>query len=59
MTDWKLLAEAQHLDIPADELGRVTAPLAALEAAIQALTADLRPELEPAVVFDPSPETSA
>jgi hypothetical protein len=59
MTDWKLLAEAQNLDIPAEELSRVTAPLGALEAGFRALTANLPPDLEPAVVFDPSPETSA
>jgi hypothetical protein len=59
MTDWKLLAEAQNLDIPADELPRVTAPLGALEAAFRPLIADLPPDLEPAVVFDPSPEPAA
>ena len=56
MTDWKLLAEAQNLDIPADELPRVTAPLGALEAAFRPLIVDLPTDLEPAVVFDPSPE---
>lgn len=59
MTDWKLLVEAQNLDIPAEELPRVTAPLGALEAAFRALIANLPPDLEPAVVFDPSPETAA
>jgi hypothetical protein len=58
MTDWKLIAEAQNLDIPADELPRVTAPLGALEAALRPLIADLPPDLEPVVVFDPSSESA-
>jgi hypothetical protein len=59
MTDWKLLAEAHNLDIPSDELPRVIAPLGALEAAFHPLTANLPPDLEPAIVFDPSPESAA
>jgi hypothetical protein len=59
MTDWNLLAEAQSLDIPAEELSRVTAPLGALEAAFRPLIADLPPDLEPAVVFDSSAEPTA
>lgn len=52
MTDWNLLAEAQGAGIPAEELARVTAPLAALEAAFRPLVADLAEGLEPAIVFD-------
>jgi hypothetical protein len=52
MTDWNSLVAAHGLDIPADELPRVTAPLDALEAAFRPLAAHLPVELEPAVTFE-------
>lgn len=56
MTDWNLLAKAHDLGIPAEELPRVTAPLAALEAAFRPLVSDLPEALEPAIVFERSQE---
>lgn len=52
MTDWNSLVAAHGLDIPAEELSRVTAPLDALEAAFRPLAAHLPVDLEPAVIFE-------
>jgi len=48
MKDWKALAQALDLPIPADEMNRVVAPLEALEQAFRPLIADLTPDVEPA-----------
>jgi len=48
MKDWKALAQARDLPIPANELNRVAAPLEALEEVFRPLVGDLKPDLEPA-----------
>ncbi len=53
MTDWKRIAQARGLNIPAEDLERTLAPLIALEQAFRPLTACLRPEDEPAAVYRP------
>lgn len=58
MTDWKLLVPALGLDIPAEDIARVTAPLDALETAFRPLTAGLPLELEPSLAFE-CPEEAA
>ena len=51
MKDWKLLAKAQDLDIPEEELARVSQVLDGLEQAFAPLR-DLVPfETEPAIIF--------
>jgi hypothetical protein len=47
MTDWKALAQARGLNLPDKELDRISAPLAALEAAFRPLVAGLTPGQEP------------
>lgn len=49
--DWKLLAEALALEIPAPDIEKVSAPLDALEAAFRPLAAAIPHEVEPAVIF--------
>lgn len=51
MRDWKLLATAQGLDIPAEELDRIGPVLGALEAAFRPLVKSIPIEVEPAVTF--------
>jgi hypothetical protein len=46
--DWKALAKAGGLEIPAEELDRITGPLTALEDAFRPLVQDLPWDLEPA-----------
>jgi len=58
MTDWNLLVKAQGLDIPEEDLPRVTVPLGALEAAFRPLAANLPVDLESAVAFE-CPEEAA
>ncbi|HTS26262.1 MAG TPA: hypothetical protein VMH81_10345 [Bryobacteraceae bacterium] len=48
MKDWKSIARAGGLDVPAEELDRIVGPLAALEESFQPLVKDLPPDLEPA-----------
>ena len=49
--DWTVIAKAAGLNIPAEELARIAAPLEALEETLRPLVKDLPPELEPAVEF--------
>jgi len=49
MKDWKLLAEAAGLKIPAIE--RITPPLDALESAFRPLVKTIPHDVEPAFVF--------
>jgi hypothetical protein len=51
MKDWKALAQAKGLAIPAQELDRIVAPLEALEATFRPLIRDLTPEMEPSTCF--------
>jgi hypothetical protein len=48
MRDWKALAKAQGIDIPAEELERAVAPLNEMEEIFRSLVRDLSPEIEPA-----------
>jgi hypothetical protein len=50
MRDWKAIAKAQGLQIPADEIDRTLAPLAEIEDIFRSLIPELAPENEP--VFD-------
>lgn len=54
MRDWKALARARGLDIPAADLDRLTAPLDSLEETFRPLVAALTPGMEPAVLFRPA-----
>ncbi|MEX2263530.1 MAG: hypothetical protein WD696_16350 [Bryobacteraceae bacterium] len=56
MTDWKKIAEARGLNIPAADLERIAPSLDALEAAFRPLTASIPHETEPAVVFHATTE---
>jgi hypothetical protein len=47
MRDWKTLARASDLGIPAPEVDRVAAPLESLEETFRPLVRDLTPDLEP------------
>jgi len=49
--DWRLIAKARGLEIPAHELDRIVPPLDALETAFRPLVEGLPPELEPATEF--------
>lgn len=51
MKDWKAIAQASGLDVPAGELERIAGPLATLEEAFRPLVKDLKAEHEPAVNF--------
>ena len=47
----KAIAQASGLEVSAEELERIAAPLDALESAFRPLVKDLAPELEPATAF--------
>jgi hypothetical protein len=51
MKDWRAIAKARGLDLPAGELDRIAPPLEALEAAFRPLVRDLTPGIEPALEF--------
>ncbi len=51
MRDWASIAKAQGLDLPAQEADRLARTLAPLGEAIQSLSANLPPDLEPASTF--------
>ena len=48
MRDWKAIAKARGVDLPADELERTIAPLREVEEIFRSLVPDLSPEIEPA-----------
>jgi hypothetical protein len=54
VTDWKAVAKARGLGIPDQDLERTVAPLTALEETFRQLAQQLRPEDEPAALFDPA-----
>ena len=49
--DWKKIAKANGLTIPAAEVDRIAPALDALEAAFRPLARTIGPETDPAVVF--------
>jgi len=51
MTDWKALAQARGLAIPANDLDRTVTPLQALEETFRPLVRHLTPDLEPCILF--------
>jgi hypothetical protein len=51
MTDWSLVAQSAGLDIPAEDLRRITQPLNALQEVFRPLAQGLTPDAEPAAVF--------
>lgn len=51
MRDWRLIAQAAGLEIPAQDFDRIVPPLDALEAAFRPLVKDLTPDLEPSTEF--------
>jgi hypothetical protein len=51
MKDWKAIAKASGIEIPAEDLDRIVPPLDALEAAFRPLVKDLAPDVEPSVEF--------
>lgn len=56
MRDWKALARARGLAVPAADLDRLTAPLDSLEETFRPLIDGLTPGMEPAVTFRASEE---
>lgn len=56
--DWKAIAGARGLGIPAAELERVATPLEALEKVFRPLVRDLPPDLEPALEFRAGEESA-
>jgi len=54
--DWKAAALASGLKIPAADLDRIAQPLNALEETFRPLTADLTPDMEPCLLFQPEEE---
>jgi hypothetical protein len=51
MHNWKLLAQARGIDVPAEEMDRLTGVLEALEAAWAPLRQMAPHETEPAIVY--------
>jgi hypothetical protein len=51
MKDWRAIAKASGIEIPAKDLDRIAPPLDALEAAFRPLAKDLTPDVEPSVEF--------
>ncbi len=56
MKNWKAIAEASGLEIPAAELDRIVGPLSSLENSFRPLVQDLEPDLEPLTVLRPEDE---
>jgi hypothetical protein len=56
MKNWSLMAQAQGLEIPEDQLRRISTTLDALEAAFRPLTSQLNPGVETAVTYVPPVE---
>ena len=51
MQNWKEIAQARDLGIPAQDVDRVVAPLQALEQDFRPLVLGLTPDMEPAFSF--------
>ena len=48
MKDWKAIAKAAEIEIPAGDLDRTIEPLEEMEEIFRSLIPDLTPEIEPA-----------
>ena len=48
MRDWKAMAKARGIGIPADDLDRAAGSLDEMELIFRSLTQDLTPDIEPA-----------
>lgn len=59
MKDWKQLAAARDLNIPAEQLERIVPVMEGLEASFRPLARGLKPEVEPAPVMLVHPERHA
>jgi hypothetical protein len=57
MNNWKAIAQARGLEIPAGELDRMVAPLESLEETFRPLVKGLTPDLEPSFTFRPAEES--
>jgi hypothetical protein len=57
--DWKAIAAARKLDIPADAIERITPSMNALEAAFRPLVAKIPFDVEPAYVLMIEPEVKS
>jgi hypothetical protein len=55
--DWKAIAQARKLGIPAAELDLIAPRLEALEQAFRPLSRQLMPDQEPAAAFHADPES--
>lgn len=51
--DWRAIATASGLDLPAGDLDRIVRPLDSLEETFRPLVRDLGPEDEPGFSFEP------
>lgn len=49
--DWRAIARASGLDLPAHEVDRIAPPLESLEETFRPLVSGLTPEMEPACCF--------
>jgi hypothetical protein len=58
MKNWKLIAEASQLRIPAPDLDRITPALDTLEAAFRPLLKTIPDDVEPAIAFYLFPESA-
>lgn len=56
MKNWSLMVQAQGLEIPEDQLKRISTTLDALEAAFRPLTQQLQPGVDSAVTYVPPVE---
>ena len=54
--DWKKIAKASGLTIPAAEVDRIAPALDALEVAFRPLVRNIGPDADPAVVFQAAEE---
>jgi hypothetical protein len=51
MTDWTAIAKARGLDIPAEDVKRISPALASLEEAFRPLLKKLNDSIEPAIIL--------
>jgi len=53
MTNWSLLAQAYGLEIPSEQMDRISTTLDSLEAVFRPLVSQLNPGVETAVTYVP------
>ena len=51
--NWRVIAQASGLDLPASELDRIVRPLDSLEETFRPLAESLTPDREPCFCFQP------